>query len=211
MKTLIALCFLACAARAGLKWETTEVRLEVHPAQASASAVFRFSNAGKEAVTIGDVKVGCGCLAPQLAKRTYGPGEEGELTIRFDLGNRSGPQSKTTTVRTSDGQSVDLVVSGNLPKAYDVLPAMMRIGGTEKTKTARLVNPNPIPIRLLSATSSHKELSAELKTIREGFEYEVLITRKPAASNARAVIRIELEPPPGKSDAKILKLYAHAP
>jgi hypothetical protein len=211
MKTLIALCLLAGVAHAGLEWETTEIRLEVHPAQASAKAVFRFSNSGKEAVTIGDVKVGCGCLAPKLAKRTYGPGEEGELTILFDLRNRSGKQSKTATVRTSDGKSVDLVVTGNLPNAYEMSPVMMRIAGTEKTKTARLVNPNDIPIKLLSATSSQKDLPAELKTIREGFEYEVLITRQPGARNARAVIRIEVEPPPGLSEAKIIKLYAHAP
>jgi hypothetical protein len=73
-----------------------------------------------------------------------------------------------------------------------------------------LRNPNAIPIKLLSVSSSNELLPAELKTIREGFEYEVVVLRKPGAVNARAVIRIRTEPPPGLTESKSIKLYVSA-
>ena len=211
MKTLIAFCLLTLTARAGLKWEHEKIALEVLPAQLETVAVFRFSNAGKKPVTIREIKVSCGCLAPKPARKTYGPGECGELTVRFDLRNRTGPQSKSVAVTTSDGQRTTLTLSADIPVAYHIAPIMMKWveGNAAKTKTARLTNPNKMPIRILSATSSHKDLPVELKTVREGFEYEVVVMRRTEARNIRAVVRIQLEPPPGLKEAKTPRFYVH--
>ena len=203
---------VASTAQAGLEWEKKEITLKVHPAQVSANAVYRFSNTGKDPVNLSAVKPLCGCLAPKIAKRTYAPGESGELTVTFDLRNRTGPQRKTTKVATGDGTETKLYIECNIPKTYDIAPVMMKWlkGNSATTKTAKLVNPNPEPIKLLSVASSHKDLPAVLKTIREGFEYEVIVTRQPGAKNARSVIRINTEPPPGQEESKTLKLYVHA-
>lgn len=212
MRILLALCMLSLTAHAALEWETQSITLQVHPTQVCADAVYRFSNTGQEPVTINETKVSCGCLAPKLTKRTFQPGESGELTIKFDLRNRSGKQKKSTVVSMSDGKTVTLAMSVDIPKAYNIAPIMMKWvkGATNETKTAKLENPNKQPIKILSATSSHRDLPVELKTIREGFEYEVVVTKKPSAFNARSVVRLQTEPPPGLKEAKILKFYVHA-
>lgn len=198
--------------RGELKWEATQVSVDVHPVQVSADAVFRFSNVGEDPVTISEVEITCGCLAPKLDKRTYIPGERGELTVRFDLRNRTGHQRKAVVVKTDGGTETTLYTETDIPKAYDMAPVMMKwaTDSRAKTKTARLVNLNALPIRLKSIASSHQDLPAELKVIREGFEYEVVVTRLPTAKNARSVIRIQPDPPPGLTETKTLKLYVHA-
>lgn len=208
----LALLFVLAATgtHAGLQWQVTEQIIHVHPTQVSTNAVFRFSNTGKEPVTLSQVKVTCGCLAPKLAKRTYAPGESGELEIKFDLRNRTGKQRKAAMVAASDGSETKLHVEADIPAGYVLEKKMIRwsTGDTAQTKTVPLVNPGAAPIKLLSATSSHEGLSAELKTIREGFEYNVLITRQTKGS-ARSVIRIKTAPPPGQTASKTIKLYVH--
>lgn len=213
MKLFIAIV-LCCvsAAQASLKWESRDQTLKVHPTQVFADAAYRFTNAGNKPVTISHVKVMCGCLSHKLSQYTYEPGESGEIIIRFDLRNRTAKQNKGTKVATNDGMEVVLHTKTDIPRAYNIAPIMMKWlkGNTAKTKTARLTNPNQTPIRLHSPTSSHKDLPVELKTVREGYEYEVVITRRPEAVNARAVVRIRTEPPPGHRESKTLKLYVHA-
>jgi hypothetical protein len=212
MKSIWMSCLLAATAQAGLEWEQKEIKLSVLPTQVAANAVFRFSNTGETPVALGEVHVGCGCLSAKPARRSYAPGERGELTVRFELENRTGPQRKAAYVETDDGARTELVINCNIPESFAIEPRMLmwRKGDTAPSKTARLVNPNPQPIKLSPPTSSLASLPVEMKTIRDGFEYEVVVSRKPSAAPARAVIRIQTAPPPGQTEAKVLKLYAYA-
>ncbi|VGO16682.1 hypothetical protein PDESU_05273 [Pontiella desulfatans] len=202
---------LSLSAEASLEWEQKKVSLEVHPSQVSATAVFRFENAGEETIALQEVKAGCGCLSSRMAKETYVPGEKGLLEIKMDLRNRTGKQKKTTTVRTSDGRRAQLMVEVNIPQAYRILPRMVtwHQGDDAESKSVRLVNDNKLPIKLQAVRSSHGHLAAELKTIREGYEYEVAITRKIPDRGIRSFVRIIPEPPPGQAKAKELMIYAH--
>jgi hypothetical protein len=210
MRLFTTVCLLmAGSAQAALEWEGTVQTLEVHPTQVSAPAVFGFANAGKNTIAITDVRVSCGCLAPKLAQRTYGPGERGELQVDLDLRDRTGKQRKAIVVRTDDGSETTLYVECDIPPAYVPEPKLIswRKDDPSDTKTVRLLNAGSIPIKLLSIASSHAGLPAELKTIRAGFEYEVVVTR--GSANARSVIRITTEPPPGQTASKTIKLYAY--
>lgn len=208
------LCALmvSVSAAAGLEWKQKEVTLQVHPTQISAEAAFRFSNTGNAPVSIADISINCGCLSTKPTRPSYAPGEEGTLTVMVNLQGRTGPFRKVVKVKGSDGEEHVLAVVAEIPRAYSIAPIMMKWvkGNAAETKTARLTNPNREPIRIHSVTSSHKSLPAELKTIREGFEYEVIVTRLPEAINARSVVRIQTEPPPGQKKSKTLKFYVHA-
>lgn len=209
----LAAMLTATLAQAGLEWQHEEVELKVHASQAAADAVFPFTNTGKDPIQFSSLKPGCGCLAPRLSKRTCPPGESGELIVRFDLRNRTGKQRKAMVVNTDDGASVSLITVTDIPTAYTISPMLIKwaAGSSETNKMATLSNPNKEPIRLLSITSSHAGLPAELKTVREGFEYEVVVMRKSDEKNMRSVIRITTEPPAGHKGSKTLKIYAHAP
>ena len=59
---------------------------------------FRFSNSGKAPLLISNAKSTCGCTVPTWPKNAIAPGEEGEITVRFDTENKGGRQSKPISI-----------------------------------------------------------------------------------------------------------------
>jgi hypothetical protein len=204
---------LVLHAQASLEWEKKEIKLEVHPTQLSETAVFHFTNTGNAAVTIDDIKPGCGCLIPKKTKRSIAPDESGNLEIVFNLSGRAGRQRKATAVKTSDGKQANLSVSVDIPESYTIKPLLLKWEKDNETKTmsVKLVNKNKAPIILTSVKSSDKDLSAELKPIREGFEYEVEIRRLGFDRRIRGVMTVASEPPPGETVSKPLQFYVLVP
>ena len=49
-----------------------------------ATCTFEFSNTGKSALVIYDVKTSCGCTVPKWTKEPILPGKKGILTIKYD-------------------------------------------------------------------------------------------------------------------------------
>src|SRR3954453_7766370 len=106
MKTPIfafTLSIIMClSARAQLKWEQTSV--ELHPAAADKQAIghFKYENTGKTPVRFKSVHASCGCTTAQTQREEVPPGEKGEITATFNIGDRTGMQVKTVTVVTDD-------------------------------------------------------------------------------------------------------------
>lgn len=208
----LACLLVTSSAHAALRWENTKQVLAVHPTEVSAVARFSFTNTGTNSITLIETRVTCGCLAPKLSQRTYAPGERGLLRVDFDLRNRTGKQHKVVRVKTNDKIETPLYIECNIPQLYifESKTLLWRKDDLAKTKSVRLLNSGSIPIRLLSVSSSHDGFPATLTTVREGFEYTLVVSRKTDAANARAVIRIATEPPPGQTAAKTLKFYVVA-
>src|SRR5438128_2073753 len=93
---------LASAAHSELVWEQTE--LELHPAIGDETAVghFKYQNKGDKPIAIKNVSSSCGCTAASTNKNGVAPGEKGEITATFQIGNRLGAQEKMITVTTDD-------------------------------------------------------------------------------------------------------------
>ncbi len=212
LQTLLAVLPVAVTAGAQAVWQQTEARLQVHPSQVSAEAVFGFTITGTEAVSFPKVEIACGCLSAGPLKSSYAPGETGQLVITFNLRNREGLQRKHVRIETDGGQRTALTIVADIPKSYVVEPKLLNWQPEDdaRQKTVHLSNPNAVPIRLLSISSSHEGLPAELKIIREGFEYEAVVQRNPGVVNAHSVIRISTEPPPGLKESKSIHLYVFA-
>lgn len=101
----------------------TEERIEhtASPGETSFEARFPFENKSDETVTVVDVRSSCGCTVPELDKKTYAPGEKGEILAVFTYGSRTGRQNKTITVTTDHGtQRVQLSVM--IPQKWTVEP-----------------------------------------------------------------------------------------
>ena len=211
-RLIIALLLAVATTHAELEWKSKSITLKAQPTQTYAIAIFDFTNAGNETLSINKVQVGCGCLRASTDKKNYAPGEHGKITVRFDLNNRTGKQTKILTVESSDSKRTVLTLATNIPTVYQIEPGLLmwKKDDTAEQKTARLINPNKAPIKLLAISSSNEALPAELKTIREGFEYEVIVTRKRLKNTDRAVLRITTEPPAGQEESKLLKLYVVA-
>lgn len=55
---------------------------------------FPFTINGNARITITDIKTSCGCTTAKLDKTTYAPGESGNITATFIIGDRTGEQTK---------------------------------------------------------------------------------------------------------------------
>jgi len=78
--------------------------------------VFKFTNTGNEPLVITNAKGSCGCTVPQYSKDPIGPGETGELKVRYDT-KRLGKFIKTVTLTTNVGdEKVVLTIKGEVKK-----------------------------------------------------------------------------------------------
>src|ERR1051326_7363479 len=118
MKTHIVAFILSITvcvgARAELKFDKTEI--ELHP-----------TPAGKQPVHFKSVKASCGCTAAQTQKDEVKPGEKGEVTATFNIGDRTGTQVKTVTVETDDPTNPHTVLTLRtiIPQQLEISPTFV--------------------------------------------------------------------------------------
>jgi len=209
---LISVLLLAgSAVAAGLDWESTTQDIKVHPLQATAVVTFGFINAGSNAVNILDVKSDCGCLSGQTDKMTYEPGESGAVKATFDLKGRTGPQRKQLLVITDESEAlpVSLTVTTTIPAAYDISPQRLTwVGGQRGSQTFTLINVTKTPYRLEKAVSPQEGICVELKPIREGFEYALVVTPDAEMDKILAPITIYPEKPEEIDAVRTYTVYA---
>src|SRR5688572_33502698 len=93
---LIAALFSAvnASSKAALIFEREEIQAAVPVTETSVIARFPFRNAGSDPVQITGIHSDCSCTTPTLDKKSYDPGESGEITVTFEIGSRHGPQKK---------------------------------------------------------------------------------------------------------------------
>ena len=107
-----ALClFLAASAPAALVFEKTELDLHPDLGAQKVDAVFKYENKGDTPIHIKAVRPSCGCTTAALAKNDVAPGEKGEITATFNIGDRTGTQVKTVTVDTDDPKAPQTVLT----------------------------------------------------------------------------------------------------
>lgn len=131
----------AATACADLKWEQTEV--ELHPAAGDKQAVghFKYENVGKQTVHFKSVHSSCGCTVAQRQKDQVNPGEKGEITATFNIGDRTGTQIKTVTVETDEapGKATVLTLKAVLPDTLEVRPNLVFWTSSEEPKAKTIV------------------------------------------------------------------------
>lgn len=208
---IICLMLIGTVAVAGLEWKTTTQEVTVHPLQASATLEFGFTNTGDEPVTILELKPDCGCLLGKVDKQTIEPGESGTVRVTFDLQGRVGDQRKGIAVATDDhpDKPIKLYVSTTIPKVYAISPERLTwVGGQREPQSFSLVNVSKTPYRLEKAVSSQNGISIELKPMREGFEYELIVTPDPKLGKTLVPIIIYPEKPEGMDEVRTFTVYA---
>src|SRR3954468_5493775 len=102
--TLAAVALLTAAgtACAGLDWTKPVQDFQATPDKPSVEARFAFKNTGATPVTITSLKTTCGCTTARLDKRTYQPGEQGEIVAVYKFPFQKGALRKLVLVTTDD-------------------------------------------------------------------------------------------------------------
>ncbi|MCK5781239.1 MAG: DUF1573 domain-containing protein [Flavobacteriales bacterium] len=79
--------------------------------------VFKFKNEGKVALIIMNARASCGCTVPKYTDKPILPGEEGEISVKFNSNRKPGKQKKRVTLTTNTEEGRELVyISANVAK-----------------------------------------------------------------------------------------------
>ena len=187
------------AAHAQLAWEKTEIELRPKPGDQEAVAQFKYTNKGDQPVKITNVKSSCGCTVPALKKNEVAPGESGEITATFKIGNRTGTQVKTVRVDTDHPAqpSANLVLKAVIPDVLQVQPAFVywQTGEAVKPKTITVRAGKDVPITTLEVTSSNPDFTTSVAKGSAPGEFLISVQPKDTSRLLSATLTIKPDYP----------------
>ncbi len=191
--------FLSTSARAELKWDQTT--LELHPAFGDKEAVghFKYQNIGKTPVKLTSVKASCGCTVPTWKKDEVGPGEKGEITATFSIGNRTGTQVKTVTVQTDEpaSQPMMLTLKAVLPEGVTLIPSFVywKVGEKPEGKTILVKAGKDYLAKQIEVQTSNPQFGATVEPVKGGGSWKILVTPLQTERSGSAVITVKTDFP----------------
>src|SRR5438034_927153 len=153
---------------------------------AAVKHTFVFTNIGKATLQILDVRPGCGCTTAGTWDKQVEPGKTGSIPLEFNSANYGGSVTKSATVSCNDPSQTNVLlqIKGTVWKPIDITPtlAVFNVSSelqTNETKVVRIVNNQDEPLTLSDLQCTNKSFQAELKTVKEGKEFELHITAIP--------------------------------
>jgi len=188
---------IGLSAQAALTWENTDVDLHPTISDKTAVAHFKYKNTGDKPVKITSVHASCGCTTAALAKDVVDPNESGEITATFNIGGRTGVQSKTITVMTDDqpNKPTILKLKATIPQLLQINPAFLFWAANDvlDPKTITVDVGKDYPVTKLDVTSTDKSIATEVKPVPDKKEFQIVV--KPTESgrpiNAALVIKAD--------------------
>jgi len=191
------LSIIICAtARAELKWEQTAVELHPTPGDKEAVGHFKYQNAGSQPVRFKSVHTSCGCTVAQSQKDEVPPGEKGEITATFKIGDRTGTQVKTVTVQTDDpiNATTVLTLKAVIPQQLEINPTFVFWGQGEALKPKSIVvrASKDFPVKQLRVTSSSPDFQTKVEQTGNG-QFKIDIQPRDTSRNMDATLIIQPE------------------
>ena len=206
------LCFsLAATTHASLVFEKTTLDLNPEMGATKVDAVFKYENKGDTPVHIKAVKPSCGCTTAALAKNDVAPGEKGEITATFNIGDRSGPQVKTVSVETDDPQAPQTVLTfkANIIQALEVTPNLVSWQANEPAKPKTIIAKagKGVTIKKVDVTSSSGDFTAKVEPGPTAGEFKIQVQPKDTTRPLNASFTIKPDALPAKvyyANARVL-------
>ena len=149
---------------------------------------YMVTNTGIEMLQISNVHPSCGCTTVGGWTTNIAPGQSGQIAVQFDTSRYGGgpPVRKTIEVYSNakNEPRKTLMLSGSVWKPIDVSPTVAVISippdaTNEMTATVQLVNQTTNPITISNPTSANHLFTVELKEVKPGMEYQLVITSHP--------------------------------
>jgi hypothetical protein len=191
---------LPLVARAELKWDQTQ--LELHPAVADKEAVghFKYQNAGDKPIHFRSVHSSCGCTTAQTQKDVIQPGDRGEITATFKIGDRTGTQIKNVTVDTDDPAhpTTVLTLKAVLPDLLQIQPALITwtTGENPQPKTIIVRPSKDFPVKELKVSSPSPEFTTKVARDSGSGEFKIDVTPKDTTHPSATALTIQPEGSP---------------
>ncbi len=181
-----------------LLWESSVQEFERAASDGEVEAHYGFKNIGPNPVTILRINSSCGCTVAQTDKKTYLPGESGQITARFAFGNRKGLQRKVIAVELDDGTEKQLALNVSILEPLAVKPRLLhwRVGENATPKTVQVTAAKGVPLKIRSVTSSSPRINAEHHPKTDASDYTVTVAPVDTAQKLSTVVTIETDYPP---------------
>ena len=198
----ISSLWIVASAHAALVWEKTELDLQPALGAPTAVGVFKYENKGDKPVHFKNVKASCGCTTAALAKNDVAPGEKGEITATFNIGDRTGLQTKTITVDTDDAQTPTTVLTlkANIVQVLDLQPTLVFWQAGEETKPKTIVAKagKGVTIKNVEVTSSSADFTTKVEPGSGAGEFKINVQPKDTSKALNATLTIKPEVTPAK-------------
>ena len=132
-------------------------------------------------------------------RKTYAPGESGEVVLRFTFGSRRGLQQKGVTVVTDPATPVPVVLGlrVNIEQPVTITPALIwwRVGDAAESKTVQVVVAPGSAVRVKSVASSSPRFAARLQPTKPGEPYTISVTPSDTSAKETAEITVQTDFP----------------
>jgi hypothetical protein len=196
------LCFAAAAHSWGaLSWDKKSIELTSQTGQEVIRTAYTFTNTGTDSVYIISVKPSCGCVATNLVKFDYAPGESGKIKVTFDLGmdGFSPVEVRTIKVATSDAPASPMVLQlrVHVPATVSATPEALiwHRGEAPTAKTSIVAAGSSIQAIKLVQTTNNENFSVSVKPVVEGQSYSVTVTPKKTDAPSYATLDFDVQSP----------------
>jgi len=184
---------------AQLKWDAPIQEFHRVPDDKEIWAHYTFHNTGTTPVTIKSLRSSCGCTTAHLEKKTYAPGESGEVLLHFIFGDRKGYHRKTVSVTTDDKPTEPLVLNLliTIHDPVTIAPALVfwKIGQPPTPQTVQITVDNPAHVHIKSAASSNPRLLAKLEPTKPGEPSMITVTPADTTQKESAEISVQTDYP----------------
>jgi Protein of unknown function (DUF1573) len=197
---VFTLSILICVtAGAELKWEQTAIELHPTPADQQAIGHFKYQNTGNNPVRFKSVRTSCGCTVAQTQKEEVAPGEKGEITATFNIGDRTGTQVKTVTVETDDAANARTVLTlkAVIPQDLQIAPTFVfwKQGEAPNPKTLEVQAEKDFAVKHLKVTSSSPDFQTNVQETGQG-QFKISVQPKDTNRPIAAIVTIQPEDSP---------------
>jgi len=144
------------------------------------------------------VKASCGCTATQTQKEVVNPGEKGEITATFTIGDRTGQQVKTVTVQTDDPTqpTTMLTLKANIASALEIKPTFVywTSGEDPKPKKISLKAAKEFPAKDITIKSNSQNFVSKVVPGKPG-EWTIEVTPKDTSHPMGTALLIQTDYP----------------
>ena len=188
---------------AEMVFDTKLVELKIGVDEQTVTAEFPFKIKGKD-TEIKNYDAPCSCLKAKIfplnndrsAKLKWKVGDTGKVIGKFSLGNFKGTIDKAIVLNFLNGEeSSKLTVRVKIPELFKIEPPTQQwhLGGGIESKTYKITVNHTEPIHILEHSGTSEDFPYELKKIKDGWEYEVVVTPTQDKTPAMGMIRFHTD------------------
>lgn len=198
---LLTLSTFSFSANAQLVWNNAEQTTPPAAEMLQATATFTFRNVGSESVSVKEVKHSCRCVSTSIKMKEYAPGEAGELVMTIDREGRTGNQTESARVTTSDGRVSILTFKIQTAQFLRIKPGFVvwKRGESGIAKDFEVeVTDDKAAVKELNVTTANPDFVSSVTPVEAGKRFRIRITPKNADAPVVVTFTIQADYPKEK-------------